>query len=61
MLAVGRDSRGQEALDGPAVRIAGQLGGDVVEFPGGHLGATERSAEFAETLLSVLDRGDAQT
>ncbi|MFB7663681.1 alpha/beta fold hydrolase [Kitasatospora sp. NPDC056138] len=52
--AVGRDSRGQEPLSGPAVRLAELLGTEVVEFPGGHVGCTEHPKEFAELLLAVL-------
>ncbi|MEV8096899.1 alpha/beta hydrolase [Kitasatospora sp. NPDC085879] len=56
--AAGRDSRHQLPLYGPAVRLAEVLGRDVVEFPGGHLGAVERPKEFARQLLAVLDRAE---
>ncbi|UZJ32732.1 alpha/beta fold hydrolase [Streptomyces endophytica] len=52
--AVGRDSRPQEALYGPATRLAEMIGGKAVEFPGGHLGCTEYPKEFAQQLLDVL-------
>ncbi|MFG2982250.1 alpha/beta fold hydrolase [Streptomyces sp. NPDC048258] len=54
VMAAGRDSRAQVPLSGPAARLAGLLGGHVVEFPGGHLGATEHPKEFAKQLLEVL-------
>ncbi|MZE80671.1 hypothetical protein [Streptomyces xinghaiensis] len=41
VLAVGRDSREQVPLSGPATRLARMLGTDVAEFPGGHRGSTE--------------------
>jgi pimeloyl-ACP methyl ester carboxylesterase len=53
--AAGRDSRGQAALYGPAVRLSELLGCDFVEFPGGHLGAVEDPEEFAGRLLTVLN------
>ncbi|MER6304818.1 alpha/beta hydrolase [Streptomyces sp. NPDC001657] len=52
--AVGRDSRTQEALYGPATRLAELIGGKAVEFPGGHVGCTEHPKEFARQLLAVL-------
>ncbi|BDM74004.1 hydrolase (plasmid) [Streptomyces nigrescens] len=54
VLAVGRDSRPQEALYGPATRLAEMIGGKAVEFPGGHVGCTEYPKEFARQLLDVL-------
>ncbi|MGW0869161.1 alpha/beta fold hydrolase [Streptomyces sp. NPDC002740] len=54
--AAGRDSRRQLPLYGPAVRLAQLLGSALVEFPGGHLGAVESPKEFADRLLTVLDR-----
>ncbi|GAA2800823.1 alpha/beta hydrolase [Saccharopolyspora taberi] len=54
VLAAGRDSRAQLPLHGPAARLAELLGAEVVEFPGGHLGCTERPREFARQLLAVL-------
>ncbi|MGW1780474.1 alpha/beta fold hydrolase [Streptomyces sp. NPDC002143] len=53
--AAGRDSRRQLPLYGPAERLAELLGCDLVEFPGGHLGAVESPKEFADRLLSVLE------
>ncbi|MGW1893476.1 alpha/beta fold hydrolase [Streptomyces sp. NPDC002004] len=53
--AVGRDSRDQEALHGPTVRLAELLGLEITEFPGGHLGCTEHPEEFAAQLLAALD------
>ncbi|KUJ41288.1 alpha/beta hydrolase [Streptomyces albus subsp. albus] len=54
VLAVGRESRGQLPLYGPATALAQLLGGEAVEFPGGHLGCTEHPREFGELLLKVL-------
>jgi pimeloyl-ACP methyl ester carboxylesterase len=53
--AAGRDSRAQVPLYGPVARLAELLGSQVVEFPGGHLGAVESPKEFAKELLAVLD------
>ncbi|GHF67154.1 hydrolase [Streptomyces mashuensis] len=53
--AAGRDSRHQVPLYGPAARLADLLGRPLVEFPGGHLGATEHPAAFAEQLVAVLE------
>ncbi|MGW1375722.1 alpha/beta fold hydrolase [Streptomyces sp. NPDC002446] len=52
--AAGRDSRGQVPIYGPVSRLAGLLGSELVEFPGGHLGAVESPKEFAKQLLEVL-------
>ncbi|MFD8986032.1 alpha/beta fold hydrolase [Streptomyces sp. NPDC059564] len=52
--AAGRDSREQPALSGPARRLAELTGAGFAEFPGGHLGCTERPREFAARLLEVL-------
>ncbi|MFG2622706.1 alpha/beta fold hydrolase [Streptomyces sp. NPDC048507] len=52
--AAGRDSRQQPALSGPARRLAELTGAAFAEFPGGHLGCTERPREFAARLLEVL-------
>ncbi|MBW8483848.1 alpha/beta hydrolase [Actinomadura sp. PM05-2] len=52
--AAGRDSRGVTPLYGPVARLAELLDRDVVEFPGGHLGAVERPREFGERLLLTL-------
>ncbi|MFD9318377.1 alpha/beta fold hydrolase [Streptomyces sp. NPDC060053] len=54
--AAGRDSRRQLPLYGPAARLAELLGCGLVEFPGGHLAAVESPKEFADRLLTVLDR-----
>ncbi|MFD8542992.1 alpha/beta fold hydrolase [Streptomyces sp. NPDC059649] len=54
VLAVGRDSRTQEPLYGPATRLADLTGGKAVEFPGGHVGCTEHPKEFAQQLVEVL-------
>ncbi|MDR6975027.1 pimeloyl-ACP methyl ester carboxylesterase [Streptomyces sp. 3330] len=59
--AAGRDSRRQLPLYGPAARLAELLGSELVEFPGGHLGAVESPKEFAGRLLAVLDRPDRVT
>jgi pimeloyl-ACP methyl ester carboxylesterase len=55
VLAAGRDSRGQVPLYGPAARLAELLGGKVVEFPGGHVGAASHAKEFAALLPGILD------
>ncbi|MFF7726475.1 alpha/beta fold hydrolase [Streptomyces sp. NPDC008001] len=52
--AAGRESREQVPLYGPAARLAELTGSPLAEFPGGHLGCTERPAEFAARLLDVL-------
>ncbi|RMI33789.1 alpha/beta fold hydrolase [Streptomyces triticirhizae] len=52
--AVGRESKGQEPLSGPATRLAEALGVELATFPGGHLGVVERPEEFAAELLAVL-------
>ncbi|MEU7014239.1 alpha/beta hydrolase [Streptomyces sp. NPDC046385] len=54
VLGVGRESDGQEALVGPARRIAELTGAAVVAFPGGHLGCVEHPEEFAEVLLTAM-------
>ncbi|MCS0637184.1 alpha/beta hydrolase [Streptomyces sp. LP05-1] len=54
VLAVGRDSRAQVPLAGPALRLAELLGAGLVEFPGGHVGAAEHPEAFADRLLAVL-------
>ncbi|KQX49365.1 MULTISPECIES: alpha/beta hydrolase [unclassified Streptomyces] len=56
VLGVGATSAGQEPLVGPAARLAELTGVGTTEFPGGHLGCTERPAEFAEVLLTALRR-----
>ncbi|MYW06322.1 alpha/beta hydrolase [Streptomyces sp. SID3343] len=55
VLAVGRESREQLPLYGPATRLARLLGTDIVEFPGGHVGCTEHPEQFGKQLLTVLD------
>lgn len=52
--AAGRDSREQPALSGPARRLAELTGAAFAEFPGGHLGCTERPREFAARVVEVL-------
>ncbi|UNO43618.1 alpha/beta hydrolase [Streptomyces sp. MST-110588] len=52
--AAGLASREQVPLYGPAARLAELLDRPLVEFPGGHLGATEQPAEFAGKLVAVL-------
>ncbi|MER5393036.1 alpha/beta hydrolase [Saccharopolyspora sp. NPDC002686] len=54
VLAAGRDSAGQ-LLRRPAEHIAQHTGAGFAEFPGGHVGATERPLEFAATVRRVLD------
>ncbi|MEX0172393.1 alpha/beta fold hydrolase [Streptomyces sp. LMG1-1-1.1] len=56
VLGVGEESAGQEALVGPARRLAELTGARGVEFPGGHIGCVERPAEFAEVLVTALRR-----
>jgi hypothetical protein len=38
----------------PVVTLAGRLGRDIAEFPGGHLGYAEHPDEFAAQLGQVL-------
>ncbi|MFJ9827035.1 alpha/beta fold hydrolase [Streptomyces sp. NPDC101160] len=54
VLGVGRDSDGQEALVGPARRLAEVLGAATVGFPGGHVGCVEHPEAFAEELLTAI-------
>ncbi|RKT88480.1 Pimeloyl-ACP methyl ester carboxylesterase [Saccharopolyspora antimicrobica] len=54
VLAAGRDSAGQ-LLRRPAEHIAQRTGAGFAEFPGGHVGATERPAEFAAALHRTLE------
>lgn len=56
VLGVGEESVGQEALVGPARRLAELTGAVTVEFPGGHVGCVERPVEFAEVLVSAMRR-----
>ncbi|MEU8827684.1 alpha/beta hydrolase [Streptomyces sp. NPDC048636] len=51
--AAGRESRGQ-LLRRPAALLAERFGGEVVEFPGGHVGIAEHPVEFAEVLATTL-------
>ena len=54
---IGRESEvreGQEALTGPARRLAELTGAATAGFPGGHLGCVEHPEEFADVLLDVL-------
>lgn len=57
VLGVGRESAGQEAqeaLTGPARRIAELTGAVIVDFAGGHLGCVTHPEEFAKQLLDAL-------
>ncbi|MEU8757700.1 alpha/beta hydrolase [Streptomyces sp. NPDC048659] len=54
VLGVGRVSDGQEALVGPARRIAELTGAATAAFPGGHLGCVEHPEEFAGALLTAM-------
>ncbi len=51
--ACGRDSQNQLPSQ-PNQVLAGQLGLDVVDFPGGHLGFLASPAEFAKALMDAL-------
>lgn len=53
VLAVGHDSRDRFPAM-PAVALAGQLGAEVVEFPGGHAGYATQAAAFTTQLADVL-------
>lgn len=53
VLGVGRDSRDRfPSL--PAVALASELGTEVVEFPGGHVGYATQAAAFTAQLARVL-------
>ncbi|MFD5328577.1 alpha/beta fold hydrolase [Streptomyces sp. NPDC127092] len=54
VLGVGRETGDQEALVGPARRLAELTGAPTVAFPGGHVGCVEHPEEFAEELLGTL-------
>jgi hypothetical protein len=54
VLAGGRDSRDQMTYQ-PNVVLAQQLGCDIVDFPGGHLGFLSFPAEFAQDLANALN------
>jgi hypothetical protein len=53
VLAGGRDSHDQVAYQ-PNKVLARQLGLNMVDFPGGHLGFVAHPAAFAKELLAVL-------
>ncbi|KOG32699.1 alpha/beta fold hydrolase [Streptomyces resistomycificus] len=59
-LAAGSDSRGQ-LLYRTAQFLAERTGSPLVEFPGGHVGAVEHPAAFAQRLLETLTEGRAAT
>ena len=53
--AGGRDSREQGNMPFlPVVRLAGRLGRDIAEFPGGHVGYAEHPGDFATQLGRLL-------
>jgi pimeloyl-ACP methyl ester carboxylesterase len=54
VLAGGRDSRDQMTYQ-PNKVLAQQLGCDIIDFPGGHLGFLSFPAEFAKVLVNVLN------
>jgi pimeloyl-ACP methyl ester carboxylesterase len=53
MLAVGRESRGYPAYE-VNVELAKELGKNMIELPGGHLGFVSQPAEFARELGETL-------
>jgi pimeloyl-ACP methyl ester carboxylesterase len=53
VLAGGRDSNAQMTYQ-PNTVLAQQLGCDIVDFPGGHLGFLSLPAEFARELVNVF-------
>ncbi len=53
VLAGGRDSRDQLPYQ-PNRVLARQLGREIVDFPGGHLGFVSHPAEFAKELMNAL-------
>jgi pimeloyl-ACP methyl ester carboxylesterase len=55
VLAGGRDSNAQMTYQ-PNTVLAQQLGCDIVDFPGGHLGFLSFPAEFARELVNVLNK-----
>jgi pimeloyl-ACP methyl ester carboxylesterase len=57
-LAAGSDSRGQ-LLHRTAEFLGQRTGSPFVEFPGGHIGAIEHPAAFAERLTKTLLAADA--
>ncbi|MFF9849082.1 alpha/beta fold hydrolase [Streptomyces litmocidini] len=56
VLGVGEESTDQEALAGPARRLAELTGAVRTEFPGGHVGCVEHPVEFAKVLVSAMSR-----
>jgi pimeloyl-ACP methyl ester carboxylesterase len=53
--AGGRDSRANGSMPFlPLITLAGRLGRDIAEFPGGHLGYAEHPRDFATRLGQVL-------
>jgi pimeloyl-ACP methyl ester carboxylesterase len=53
--AGGRDSRANGSMPFlPVITLAGRLGRDIAEFPGGHLGYGEHPGDFATRLGQVL-------
>jgi len=54
VLAGGRDSHEQMTYQ-PNTVLAQQLGCDIIDFPGGHLGFLSFPAEFARELVNVLN------
>lgn len=51
----GEDSRGTVCHDA-TLALAADIGRDMVEVPGGHIGFLSRPAEFARALLEALER-----
>lgn len=60
VLAAGRASRGHLCHQ-TSNAIAGRLGLQLVEFPGGHTGYATGPADFAEAIVTVLDTAGAHT
>ena len=55
--AGGRESRENGSMPfQPVVALAGRLGLDIAEFPGGHIGYAQRPGEFATRLGRLLQR-----
>lgn len=54
VLAGGRDSHDQMTYQ-PNTVLTQQLGGDIIDFPGGHLGFLSFPTEFAQVLMNVLN------
>jgi len=53
--AGGRDSRANGSMPFlPLITLAGRLGRDIAELPGGHLGYAEHPRDFAAGLAQVL-------